>query len=54
MSRNTHLLSRSDAESAGMHALSGNPSDIRSIHAVVQAMETCVSTVVSFSLGSDA
>ena len=32
----------SDAESAGMHALSGNPSDIRSIHSIVQVMETRV------------
>lgn len=35
-----------------MHALSGNPSDIRSIHAVMQAMETRVCVAISSSVGS--
>ena len=42
--QSTHLIS-SEAEMVGMQALSGEPGDVRAIHAVLHAMESKVGAV---------
>ena len=51
--RSAHLIS-SEAEMVGMQALSGEPGDVRAIHAVLHAMEAKVGAMSGLDAGPSA